>query len=326
MAYAITFRHVRSFAINAPIAHWRKLLIGGVLTGLVGVIFLMVFPGILIPIGPNYEAVREILTRPHATGELIFFALCKMASSICSIGCGGVSAVFVPAFLTGGAIGSAYAQIIGQGAVFDLYAAVGMASFIAAAYKAPLTSVVFVAEVTGGHSFIIPSLIGAACAYAISGEASISADQRLHEEVRISGLTGVTVREVMQRKVITVAAGTPLRDFAASIAANHRHAVFPVAGKHGPIGTIGVWSLSAVPPERWETTPVEEVSTKNVVRIDADQDIAEALRLLGSRARRSPADRGRENGPLEGIVTKSDILRALREGSGATAEKHRDGG
>jgi chloride channel protein, CIC family len=326
MAYAITFRHVRSFAINAPIPHWRKLLIGGVLTGLVGVIFLMVFPGILIPIGPNYEAVREILTRPHATGELIFFALCKMASSICSIGCGGVSAVFVPAFLTGGAIGSAYAQIIGQGPVFDLYAAVGMASFIAAAYKAPLTSVVFVAEVTGGHSFIIPSLIGAACAYAISGEASISADQRLHEEVRISGLTGVTVREVMQRKVITVAAGTPLRDFAASIAANHRHAVFPVAGEHGPIGTIGVWSLSAVPPERWETTPVEEVSTKNVVRIDADQDIAEALRLLD----REQGDRllivGSENGPLEGIVTKSDILRALREGSSATAEKHRDGG
>jgi CIC family chloride channel protein len=325
MAYAITFRHVRNFAINAPVAHWRKLLIGGVLTGVFGVIFLMVFPGILVPIGPNYEAVREILTHPHSTSELIFFALGKMASSICSIGCGGVSAVFVPAFLTGGAIGSAYAQIIGQGTVFDLYAAVGMAAFIAAAYTAPLTAVVFVAEVTGGHSFIIPSLIGAACAYAISGEASISADQRLHEEVRLSGLVGVPVREVMQRKVITVAAGTSLKNFAASIAANHTHDVFPVCDEHGPIATIAVWTLSTVPPERWEMTPVEAVASKRVTRIEPDDDIAEALRLLD----RESADRlliiGQEKGPMEGIVTKTDILRAWRDGSGEAAGKNHGG-
>ena len=60
-----------------------------------------------------------------------------------------------------------------------------MASFIAAGYKTPLAAVVFVAETTGGHSYIIPSLIGAAVAYAVSGEASVSGDQRLHEVARI---------------------------------------------------------------------------------------------------------------------------------------------
>ena len=63
-----------------------------------------------------------------------------------------------------------------------LYAAVGMASSIAAAYKTPLAAVVFVAEATGGHSFIIPALVGAAVAYAVSGDASVSADQRVYEE------------------------------------------------------------------------------------------------------------------------------------------------
>jgi CIC family chloride channel protein len=57
-----------------------------------------------------------------------------------------------------------------------------MASFIAAAYKTPLAAVVFVAEATGGHAFIIPALIGSAVAYAISGDASVSADQLLHEQ------------------------------------------------------------------------------------------------------------------------------------------------
>jgi CIC family chloride channel protein len=65
-----------------------------------------------------------------------------------------------------------------------------MASFIAAGYEAPLTAVVFVAETTGGHSFIIPSLIGAACSYAISGESSALADQRLHEVARFSSMMG----------------------------------------------------------------------------------------------------------------------------------------
>jgi chloride channel protein, CIC family len=46
---------------------------------------------------------------------------------------------------------------------------------------------VFVAEATGGHAFIVPALIGAAVAYAVSGDASASGDQRLHEQARVKG-------------------------------------------------------------------------------------------------------------------------------------------
>jgi CIC family chloride channel protein len=83
-------------------------------------------------------------------------------------------------FLSGGTVGTAFAQLLHQPSV-ELYAAVGMASFIAAAYKTPLAAVVFVAEATGGHAFLIPSLIGAAVAYAVSGDASVSGDQRVCE-------------------------------------------------------------------------------------------------------------------------------------------------
>lgn len=92
--------------------------------------------------------------------------------------------MFVPLFLTGGGLGIAFAQSVVHSTSFALYAAVGMASFIAAAYKTPLAAVVFVAEATGGHAFIIPSLVGAAVAYAISGDASVCGDQRLHEEIK----------------------------------------------------------------------------------------------------------------------------------------------
>jgi chloride channel protein, CIC family len=181
MAFVITFRHLRGFVVRWGAPHWIKLTTGGLLTSLCGLGFLKIYPGSLIPIGPNYEAVGMILTQNHSSVELVVFGLFKLAATAFTLGAGGVSAMFVPLFLTGGGLGIAFAQSVVHSPNVALYAAVGMASFIAAAYKTPLAAVVFVAEATGGHAFIIPSLIGAAVAYAISGDASVSGDQRVHE-------------------------------------------------------------------------------------------------------------------------------------------------
>jgi CIC family chloride channel protein len=131
---------------------------------------------------------------------LLDFSVLKMAATIFTLASGGVSAMFVPLFLTGGALGTAFAQSVIHSSAFDLYAAVGMASFISAGYKTPLAAVVFVAEATGGHAFIIPALIGAAVAYVISGDASASGHQRLHEGVKLQELQGIPVSEVMQQQ------------------------------------------------------------------------------------------------------------------------------
>lgn len=190
MIFVITFRRARSFFIKWSLPHWLKLAIGGLLTGLCGLLFLHIYPGNLVPIGPNYEAVGEILSQQHTTSQLIVFSVLKLGATLFTLSAGGVSAMFVPLFLTGGSIGTAFAQSVVHSATPDLYAAVGMASFISAGYKTPLAAVVFVAEATGGHAFIIPALIGAAVAYAASGDASASGDQRLHE--------GIKVREVIR--------------------------------------------------------------------------------------------------------------------------------
>jgi chloride channel protein, CIC family len=181
MAFSITFRRARTFVVGLSVPHWLKMAAGGLLTGLCGLLFISIYAGPLIPIGPNYEAVPEILTHAHSSAELVVFGVVKLSATLFSLAAGGVSAMFVPLFLTGGAFGVAFAQSIVHSSSTDLYAAVGMAAFISGAYKTPLTAVVFVAEATGGHSYIVPALIGAAVAYAISGEASVSGDQRLHE-------------------------------------------------------------------------------------------------------------------------------------------------
>jgi len=185
MAFVITFRRLRGFIVRWPAPHWIKLTIGGLLTGLCGVGFLHFYPGTLVPLGPNYEAVDGILNTTHSSRELVVFCVFKLCATAFTLGAGGVSAMFVPLFLSGGGLGIAFAQSVAHSPAVALYAAVGMASFIAAAYKTPLAAVVFVAEATGGHAYLIPALVGAAVAYAISGDASISGDQRLRESMRL---------------------------------------------------------------------------------------------------------------------------------------------
>ena len=317
IVFDITFRRVRRFSITSALPHWLKLTIGGLGTGLCGLAFVTIYEGPLIPIGPNYEAVRYVLKHPLPTELLLLFVVLKLLATIFTLGSGGVSAMFVPLLLVGGALGNAYAQSVVHAPTHDLYAAVGMAAFIAAGYKAPLTAVVFVAETTGGHSYIIPSLIGAAVAYAISGEASVSGDQRVHEMVKLAELSGWSVRDVIQRHVISVQATSTIREFVATIAAHHRHTIFPVYEGDKVAGTISVSDVSQVAPEEWDKVTAGELADRNAIHVMEDCDLSEALRLLVLERGAQMLLVTDDAGALQGIVTKTDILRAVKMSSKA---------
>ncbi len=311
MAFTITFRRARVFMVNLAIPHWMKLTMGGFLTGLCGLVFLSIYHGSLVPLGANYEAVGQILGHHHSTLELIVFGIFKLAATLFTLASGGVSAMFVPLFLTGGSFGMAFAQIIHAHSV-ELYAAVGMAAFISAGYKTPLAAVVFVAEATGGHAFIVPSLIGAAVAYAISGEASASGDQRQHEGVRVQELRNISVAEVMQQEVISVVASSTLREFADNVCLHHRHIAFPVVDESGVLGIISVSALGLVRPEEWSTRTVADLMDRKVKKVNANYDLMAALRLLLSERGQHMLLVTSEDGKLAGILTKTDILSALK--------------
>ena len=312
MTFSITFRRARDFVVQWALPHWMKLAAGGLLTGICGLVFALSFRGPLVPLGPNYEAVGMILNKQHSPVELVIFGILKLLATIFSLATGGVSAMFVPLFLTGGAFGTAFGQAVVHSPSLELYAAVGMAAFIAAGYKTPLAAVVFVAEATGGHAFIVPALIGSAVAYGVSGDASVSGDQRVHEGVRIHDLRHIEVSEIMQRQVISIPSSLSLREFAQVISPHYRHAAFPVVQDHDIIGTFPSWSLAHISAEKWASTSVLEFIDRKVVRVPPNCDVMEASRLL-LRERTQPmllvtsAD-----GKLEGIVTKADILEALK--------------
>jgi CIC family chloride channel protein len=312
MVFVITFRRARRFFIQWPIPHWIKLSIGGLLTGLCGLLFLHIYPGTLVPIGPNYEAVANILGTPHSTLELLNFSVLKLAATTFTLASGGVSAMFVPLFLTGGALGTAFAQSVIHSTSFGLYAAVGMASFISAGYKAPLAAVVFVAEATGGHAFVIPALIGAAVAYAVSGDASASGDQRLHEGVKVRELVSIPVSEIMRKQIVSSQASSSLRDFIGSLPPHSHHEAFPVFDGNTLLGAVTLSSVIQVSPEQWGDTTVRDIVDQRIGTVTPDCDASEALRLLLSEHMQPMLLVVSVEGHIDGVVTRTDILQALK--------------
>jgi CIC family chloride channel protein len=312
MVFVVTFRRVRSFFVGWGVPHWVKMGTGGLLTGLCGVTFLHFYNGGLVPLGANYEAVEMVLAGHHGTQQLLAFSGLKLLATLFTLGAGGVSAMFVPLFLTGGALGTAFAQTIVHSPDAGLYAAVGMAAFISAGYKTPLAAAVFVAEATGAHAFIIPALIGAAVAYAISGDASASGDQRLHEGVKLQELTETPVSAVMQTQLAAAQAWMSVEDFVRTLSPHAHHDAYPVFDEHRLQGAVTLWRVLHVPPEKWKTTRIGELIDARIGRVAPACDVTEAMRLLLGEHTQPMLLVVSEEGKMLGVVTKTDILHALK--------------
>jgi CIC family chloride channel protein len=174
---------------------------------------------------------------------------------------------------------------------------------------------VFVAETTGGHSYIIPSLISAAVAYAISGEASVSGDQHLHETAELADLSGMIVRDVIQHRcVIFIPSTTTIREFVETVATCQRHTIFPVYENNKPTGIISLSDLSQIAPKDWENTTVGARADRDAICLTDDCELSEALRLLVGERGPQMLLVTDSAGALQGVVTKTDILRAVRTG------------
>ena len=167
--YISFFRGTEAFFTRMELPSWVKVAIGGLSTGVIG----FFLPDIL---GPGYNVIRHLFATPEAAmlsdtvsrhwplhGFLLFFFL-KTVATACTVGSGGSGGVFAPALVCGGALGAAVG--IGFESVLPTsvgshpaaFALVGMAGFVAAAVRCPLTAIVMVAEISGNHELLLPTM------------------------------------------------------------------------------------------------------------------------------------------------------------------------
>ncbi|MGH2940288.1 MAG: chloride channel protein [Solirubrobacterales bacterium] len=141
--------------------HWMWWpAIGGLIIGI---------GGLIVPqaLGVGYNVIEEELNGSITLHLLVGILIVKTLIWSLSLGSGTSGGVLAPLLMIGAALGSLEAQVfpaVGPG----FWPLVGLAAILAAAMRSPLTGVVFAVELTHRYEALLPLLIGAAAAYAIS--------------------------------------------------------------------------------------------------------------------------------------------------------------
>ena len=119
-----------------------------------------------------------------------------------------------------------------------------------------------------------------------------------------------SIREIMTSNPKTVEAGQPIAE-AARIMRDEDTGIVPIVEGDQLIGTITDRDITVrviAEGKDPQSTTIEEIASKNVITIDPQQDLDEALRLMAQhQVRRLPVVE--EDGRLVGIVAQADIAR-----------------
>ena len=310
--------------------------LGGLLTGLVGVVFVRA-------LGSGYGTIQEALrfdsgftlsARGAAFGMLVGVFFFKTLATAFSVGSGGSGGVFGPAIVAGGALGGAVGMLFASAlpswnVPVGAFVLVGMASFFGCAAKTPISSILMVSEMTGNFRLLVPAMWVCILAYLLSRTVSLYRSQLpnrfeapVHRGSLVAGTLGaLTVRDLLAARprgegFATVTPGTPvsaLFDRPGGV----RQDVFPVLAPDGTLaGVVSRRDAEATldgDPVLRQTLLVEDISAAKhpAVREDEplrsvlakmDADDAEGIVVLSAAVPPRPV----------GVVTHNDVAAAYQ--------------
>lgn len=153
---------VRLFkSLNIP--NYTKPALGGLCTGIIG----FFLPQTLaFGYGFAQMALNNDLTIPF----LLLLAIGKIFTTSFSIGSGGSGGVFGPSIVIGGAMGGVVGKLFHQiipGVVTEpgAFVVVGMAGFFTAVSNTPISTIIFISEMTNSYHLLLPSLLVCSVSY-----------------------------------------------------------------------------------------------------------------------------------------------------------------
>ena len=203
--------------------------------------------GLVVPqaLGVGYDIIGAELDGSIGIGLVVGILVVKTLIWSLSLGSGTSGGVLAPMFMIGGALGTLEAHIfpsVGPG----FWALIGLAGVLGGVMRSPFTGVVFALELTHRFDAVLPLIIGASAAYAVSvlllkrsvlTEKIARRGYHLSREYDVDPLEILFVGEVMERDIVTFEAHLTAADALAAISdidpasvTGRRQMLYPVVG------------------------------------------------------------------------------------------------
>ena len=304
-------------SINIP--NHVKPAIGGLCTGIIG----FFLPQTLaFGYGFAQKAIHNELTIPF----LFFLAVGKIITTSFSIGSGGSGGVFGPSVVIGGATGGVVGKIFHQimpGIVTEpgAFVIVGMAGFFTAVSNTPVSTIIFVSEMTNSYHLLLPSLLVCSVSYLAARKWTIYEKQvkgRVNSlahagEFMIDILQAIRVKDLSHivKKVTLIPQDMTFVEFKKFFSETKQH-YFPVVDKYERL--VGIFSSTDIrgvlfSHEIEYLVVMKDITTSDIIVTTPSDDLNSVLQKFTTRNIDSlPVVRDDDHGILIGMLNRREVI------------------
>ena len=148
------------YTLLNKIPNWAKPALAGLIIGLIGVILPQVM-------GSGNLTVESLLQGNIGLKLVLVIFIVKFFVTPICFGSGAAGGIFLPTLMLGAFLGyltGGLSHFIGLTVNPIAFGAIGMAAFLSAVARTPITAVIMVFEMTGGYATILPIMLTAAIA------------------------------------------------------------------------------------------------------------------------------------------------------------------
>jgi CBS domain-containing protein len=304
-----------------PIPVFWHPVIGGLGFAIVG----LFVPGVL---GVGYDEIGDVLLGRLALGTIAVLLVGKLVAWWIALGSGTSGGTLAPILLMAGCFGSLFAAAVdhvapGLHPSGPAFALVAMAATFAAATRTPLTSIVFVFELTRDYQSVLPLMGATVLALLIARwlmsdslmtEKLTRRGVRVHGDYEVDRTKTVLVRDVMTDALVAIGSGDSVGEAKQRIG-SQTHSVYPIVGTSGRcLGVVDRHTLVsarrdeavarlASPPPPADGGP----GALGCIAATSDETLhGLVMRLVATSCERAIVVDG---GQVVGICTRTDVLK-----------------
>lgn len=299
--------------------HWMWWpILGGLAIGIGG----LIDPRVL---GVGYDIIHQLLRGELLGAAVLGLLIVKALIWSIALGSGTSGGVLAPLLIMGGALGAYLSQWIPYGDA-GLWALIGMSAIMGGTMRSPLTSMIFVLELTHDLN-VLPGLL-LACILAdvvtvlllprsILTEKVARRGHHLIREYSVDPFEIMRVGDVMDKEPVTIPATTTVAEFSARIASGDpqvaRRQGTPVVDAKGALLAMLTRSdiVRALEADPNGSLTVLEAGSSNLIVTFPDEPLKEAVtRMLRHDIGRLPVVSRENQRQLLGYLGRTGLLEA----------------